>query len=169
MKKTKELIAKIFALSWPYRMVRFGLAALFIYGGVVKLLDPKAFARVISAYDLVPEVLLPFVAIGLPLVETLAGIGLLFDIRGSLAVISSLLGMFVFVLGYGILNDLNVDCGCFGAEELAQQESLRQAFYRDLFLAGIIIPFLYLCRRARSRTLLMLRENGSVTDLNLQD
>lgn len=169
MKKTKELIAKIFSLSWPYRMVRFGLAALFIYGGVVKLLDPKAFARVISAYDLVPEVLLPFVAIGLPLVETLAGIGLLFDIRGSLAVISSLLGMFVFVLGYGILNDLNVDCGCFGAEELAQQDSLRQAFYRDLFLAGFIIPFLYLCRRARSHTLLMQGKNGSVTDLNLQD
>jgi uncharacterized membrane protein YphA (DoxX/SURF4 family) len=170
MKKTKEFIAKIFALSWLYRIVRFGLAALFIYGGVLKLLDPKAFARIISAYDLIPEILLPFVAIGLPLVETVAGIALLFDIRGSLAVISGLLGLFVFVLGYGVLNNLDVDCGCFGAEELAQQDNLRLAFYRDLFLAGIIIPFLYLCRWAQSRTTLLIqRENGSETDIrNLQ-
>ena len=170
MKKAKEIIENIFTLSWPYRVVRFGLAALFIYGGVVKLLDPKGFARIISAYDLVPDELLPVVAIGLPLLETLAGVGLLFDIRGSLAVISSLLGFFVFVLGYGILNDLNVDCGCFGAEELAQQDSLRLAFYRDLFLGGIIIPFLYLCRLARSSFLLIQRENGSEMDVrNPQD
>jgi hypothetical protein len=33
------------------------LAALFIYSGVIKLPDPKAFAAKISAYDLVPEAL----------------------------------------------------------------------------------------------------------------
>lgn len=152
MKKAKEIIENILTLSWPYRVMRFGLAALFIYGGVVKLLDPKGFARVISAYDLFPEALLPVVAIGLPLLETLAGVGLLFDIRGSLAVISGLLGLFVFILGYGILNDLNVDCGCFGAEELAQRDSIRSAFYRDLLLVGIVVPFLYLYRRLNGRT-----------------
>ncbi|RXM22016.1 DoxX family membrane protein, partial [Citrobacter sp. AAK_AS5] len=62
----------------PYRVVRISLAALFLYGGGIKLLDPKAFARTISAHDLVPEPLLPVVAIGLPLVETIAGLGLLF-------------------------------------------------------------------------------------------
>ncbi len=152
MKKTKEIIDKILNLSWPYRIVRLGLAAFFIYGGVIKLLDPKGFARVISSYDLVPDILLPVAAIGLPLLEAVAGIGLLFDIRGSLAVISGLLGLFVFVLGYGILGDLNVDCGCFGAEELAQQDGLRLAFYRDLVLAGIVVPFLYVSRRIRGHT-----------------
>jgi hypothetical protein len=81
-----------------------------------------------------------------------------------------MLGLFVFVLGYGVLNDLNVDCGCFGAEELAQQESLRIAFYRDLFLAGIIIPFLYMSRRVQSRPIPLQRENGSEMDIgNRQD
>ncbi|MEN6318335.1 MAG: MauE/DoxX family redox-associated membrane protein [Syntrophaceae bacterium] len=170
MKKAQEIMKKILALSGTYRIVRFGVGALFIYGGVIKLFDPKGFARIISTYDIVPDVLLPFVAIGLPLIETVAGIALLFDIRGSLAVISGLLGLFVFVLGYGVLNDLNVDCGCFGAEELAQQESLRIAFYRDLFLAGIIIPFLYMCRRVQSRAILLQRENGSEIDIgNQQD
>jgi uncharacterized membrane protein YphA (DoxX/SURF4 family) len=48
---------------WPYRIIRVALAALFIYGGVIKLFDPKTFAAVISAYDLVPEAFLPVVAV----------------------------------------------------------------------------------------------------------
>lgn len=139
----------ILALPFLYNAVRIGIAALFIYAGVTKLLDPKAFARIVSAYGIVPEAILPVVAIGLPLLETIAGVGLLFDIRGSLTVISGLLGLFILVLGFGILKDLNVDCGCFGTEELAQQSSLRQALYRDLALIGIIIPYLYLSRRFR--------------------
>jgi uncharacterized membrane protein YphA (DoxX/SURF4 family) len=156
--KIKSMAENIMTSPWPYRILRFSLAAMFIYGGVMKLIDPKSFARIISSYDIVPEMLLPFVAIGLPILETLAGIALLFDVRGSLAVISGLLGLFVFVLGYGILNDLSVDCGCFGAGELAQQDSLRQAFYRDLFLVGIIVPYLYMSRWVRNRTTLAVQE-----------
>ena len=48
---------------WPYRIIRVALAALFIYSGVIKLFDPKAFAATISAYDLVPEAFLPVVAV----------------------------------------------------------------------------------------------------------
>ena len=144
-------LRNVLVSPWLYRIVRFCLAALFIYAGVSKLLDPKAFARIVSAYSIVPEAVLPVVAVGLPLLETVAGIGLLLDIRGSLAVISGLMGLFIFVLGFGILKDLNVDCGCFGTEELDQQNSLRKALYRDLFLVGIVIPFLYLSRWTRSR------------------
>jgi uncharacterized membrane protein YphA (DoxX/SURF4 family) len=139
----------ILASPLLYRIVKFGLAALFIYAGVSKLLDPKAFARAISSYGIVPEAVLPVVSVGLPLLETVAGIGLLLDIRGSLAVISGLLGLFVFVLGFGILKDLNVDCGCFGAEDLIKQDGLRLALYRDLALIGIVVPYLYLSRRFR--------------------
>lgn len=144
--KVASIAASILKSPWPYRLLRFGLAALFIYGGVLKLIDPKGFARILSSYDIIPDMALPVIAIGLPLLETVAGIALLFDIKGSLAVIAGLLGLFIFILGYGILTDLNVDCGCFGAQELAQKESLRHAFYRDLFLVAIVVPFLYLNR-----------------------
>ena len=130
-----------------YQILRIGLAGLFIYAGVVKLFDPKAFARIISAYGILPDTLLPFVAIGLPLLETVAGVALLFDLRGSLAVTSGMLALFILVLGFGILKDLDVDCGCFGAEELVKQDSLRRALYRDLALIGIVVPYLYLYRR----------------------
>lgn len=139
-------------LSSPllYQILRIGLAALFIYAGVVKLCDPKAFARIISAYGIVPEPLLPVIAVGLPILETVAGIGLLFEIRGSLAVISGLLILFIVVLGFGILEDLDVDCGCFGVEELGKQDSLRRALYRDLALIVSVVPYLYLYRRTHS-------------------
>jgi uncharacterized membrane protein YphA (DoxX/SURF4 family) len=130
-----------------YLALRLGLAILFIYGGISKLIDPKAFAGVLSKYDLVPEVLLPVVAVGLPLLETLAGIGLALDVRGSLTVITALLGLFVVVLWYGVLNGLMVDCGCFGAGEAAGLDSLKGAFYRDLVLLGVA-AFLFFARRA---------------------
>lgn len=149
--KTMERIRSIIAWIWSYRIVRIALAALFIYGGVLKLIDPKAFAHTISGYGLVPEIFLPVVAVGLPLIETIAGIGLLLDIRGSLAVIASLLGMFLLVLGYGISLNLDVDCGCFGADDLARQASLKQAFWRDVILAGLVVPYLYFSRWLRSR------------------
>jgi len=154
---------KFYLLSpWSYRVVRMALAGLFIFGGGVKLLDPRAFAATISVYGLVPEPLLPFVAVGLPLIEVLAGMGLLFDIRGSLTTISGLLAMFVFVLWYGILKDLDVDCGCFGPEDLADQGKLWNAFYRDLVLVGVVVPFLYFSRWIRARR--VLQQN--MTEIN---
>jgi uncharacterized membrane protein YphA (DoxX/SURF4 family) len=131
-----QIIKEIIASSWLRFFVRFSIGAVFVYAGFVKLIDPKAFARIISYYNMVPESLLPFVAIGLPALEFFAGLGLVFSIRGSLSVIIVLLMMFSIVLGYGIFNNLNIDCGCFSSEELSQQENLKLAFYRDLILIG---------------------------------
>lgn len=143
----KSFFHRVLIHPWPYRIVRIALASIFIYGGVIKLFAPKAFAATISTYNLVPDVFLPVVAIGLPLVETVAGLALLFNRPWGLHLITGLLAMFIFVLGYGVLGDLDVDCGCFGAEELDKQAGLRMAFYRDLILIGLVVPYLYLSRR----------------------
>ena len=82
---------------WLSMVIRFILAVIFIWAGASKLMAPKAFAQLISAYGLVPDELLLPVAIGLPLFELIAGIGLMFDIRWSLEVVTVLLLFFVFV------------------------------------------------------------------------
>ena len=133
------------SFSWIALAVRIVLGGIFIYAGTMKLQDPKAFARIISQYDLVPESLLPVIAIGLPGLEVIAGIGLIWAFPGSLGVILGLLLFFVGVLWYGILRDLDVDCGCFSAEELAKQGDLWQAFYRDLLMIGASL-FLFVSR-----------------------
>jgi len=146
-----SIFHQILTHPWFERVVRFILAAVFVYGGVIKLFAPKAFAATISTYHIVPEPLLPVMAIGLPLIETTAGLALLFGRTGGLHIITGLLVMFVFVLGYGILTDLNVDCGCFGAEELDKRAGLRAAFYRDLVLIGLVVPYLYIYRWIRKK------------------
>jgi uncharacterized membrane protein YphA (DoxX/SURF4 family) len=120
---------------------------LFVWAGMVKLADPDGFAKIISGYALVPEGLLIPVAIGLPALEVVAGLGLIFDVRGSLGVIFGLLVMFVFVLWFGILKDLDIDCGCFAPADLRQHSALRSAMYRDLgMMAGVL--YLFWWRRA---------------------
>lgn len=145
-----NVIHNILVLSWPSRITRLAMAALFLYGGTVKLMAPKAFAATISAYDLIPELLLPAFAVGLPLMEVAAGLALAFGSCWGLHAVTVLLAIFVVVLGYAIAGDLNVDCGCFGADELNKRAALRAAFYRDLFLLGVVMPYLYLSRRARA-------------------
>ncbi|MCX8030124.1 MAG: DoxX family membrane protein [Thermodesulfovibrionales bacterium] len=132
----KEKIKWLFSSKKIYFTLRLVLGGLFVYAGILKISDPKAFAKVISQYNLVPESLLIIVAFGLPVIEIIAGAGLIFDIKGSLTAISAMIVMFIIVLWYGILNNLEIDCGCFSLEEQKTHDSLREAFYRDWIMLG---------------------------------
>ncbi|WP_372677849.1 MauE/DoxX family redox-associated membrane protein [Desulfosarcina sp.] len=136
--------------SWVYQIVRWELGGIFIYSGAAKLLAPQIFAVLIEAYGLVPDMLLMPVALILPALEVVAGVGLLLDIRGSLTVIAGLLLLFIAILGYGIRMGLDVDCGCFGSEEPEAEafHGLRLALYRDMVMLAAVI-FLYGWRRYR--------------------
>ena len=136
-------------LTWLYHFLRLGLACIFIYAGFIKLLDPRAFAHAIAQYDLIPEGLLPLVAVGLPALELLAGLGLIFEVRGSLTIIAILLLIFLVILGYAVWHNLDIDCGCFTADELDAQHSVKTAFWRDLIMIGATL-FLYWRRRSRA-------------------
>jgi uncharacterized membrane protein YphA (DoxX/SURF4 family) len=137
--------------DWLYKLSRWGLGIIFIYAGSVKLMQPKTFAVLIEAYGVVPEGLLLPVAVGLPALEVAGGIGLLCEIKGSLAVITGLLVLFIVILGYGIQMGLDVDCGCFGPDDPEAEafHGLRASLYRDLaMLAGI--GYMYGWRRWRA-------------------
>ena len=126
--------------GWIYKLTRWLLGGIFIYAGSTKLLEPKTFTVLIEAFGIVPESLLIPVGIALPALEVAAGIGLLFDIKGSLSVIAGLLAMFIAMLGYGIWIGLDVDCGCFGPQDPEAEafHSLKISLYRDMImLAGV--------------------------------
>jgi len=132
MQAAKNILFSI----WSYRLVRMCIGLVFVYAGIMKLADPDSFADIIAGYGLVPRSLLVPAAIGLPALEVVAGIGLIFDTRGSLSTILGLLFMFVFVLWFGILKDLDIDCGCFSAEEIKEHGALRGALFRDLWMVA---------------------------------
>ncbi len=138
-------------LDWLYRVGRWTLGGIFIYAGGTKLLEPESFAVLVDAFGIIPKGLLVPMAFGLPILEVLGGIGLLFDIRGSLALITALLLLFMGVLGYGIWMGLDVDCGCFGPEDPEAEafHGLRSSLLRDsVMVAGAM--FLYAWRWCRA-------------------
>ena len=136
---------------WLYRVVRTLYAILFLYAGVNKLFDPGSFATVIDAFGLVPDILIMPIAVALPLLEILAAIGLILDVRSSLAAVAGLLLFFLAVVSYGIWMGLDIDCGCFGIgdPEGEAYKSLRPAFYRNIaLLTGIAYLYYWRFNRA---------------------
>ena len=132
---------------WIYRLIRWALATLFIWAGGTKLADPQGFGVIIRDFGIVPELIVMPVAVVLPVLEVIAAIGLIFNIRGSLAVITGLLALFILILGYGVWLGLDIDCGCFGPEdpESRAYSGLHAALYRDLAMMAAVF-FLYFWR-----------------------
>lgn len=134
-----------------YILIRCITGIIFIYAGVSKLFDTEVFAALINAYGIFPDALVMLSALGLPVLEIMAGTGLIFDIRGSLIIITALLIMFIAVLGYGIFLGLDIDCGCFGPDdpETEAYHGLRTTLYRDIFIL-IVTLYLYSWRRIKN-------------------
>lgn len=147
--KIVDNVKKVLLSHRLYLLIRIIIGSVFIYAGFIKLIDPKAFAKAISQFDIVPEFLLAPLAISLPALEFFAGLGLIFNIRGSLQVIFNLLIVFILVLGYGIFNNLNIDCGCFGPEEIKVYNSLKQALFRDILMI-MAVCYIYIHRRIKN-------------------
>lgn len=139
------LLRRIWQSPWPVRLCCLALGGTFLAAGALKLMEPRAFAALISRYGLVPDPLLVPAALGLPALEVVAGAGLIFGRRWGLALVTALLGLFLWVLWFGVLHNLDIDCGCFSISEQAEHGSLRQAFYRDLLMLAAV-AFLWLRR-----------------------
>jgi uncharacterized membrane protein YphA (DoxX/SURF4 family) len=139
-------------LQWIYLVMRLALGIVFIWSGGAKLLEPQAFSVIIDAYGLVPPVTVWPIAVGLALLELIAGIGLIFEVPWSLEVITALIFLFIAILIYGIRMGLDVDCGCFGPDDPEAEafHSLRPALYRDVVMMAAI-GFLFL-RRHKEKT-----------------
>ena len=142
---------QIILSDWIYRIVRVVYVVLFLYAGINKLLEPRSFAIVIDAFGLVPDPLIMPIAVGLPILEIVATAGLVFDVRGSLGLVSGLLVFFMAVVSYGIWMGLDIDCGCFGPGDLEGEaySGLRPALYRNLILT-VGIAYLYTWRFIRA-------------------
>lgn len=152
-RKKSSATMRLLTSETAYRLMRWSLGAVFLYAGASKLLGPQAFAVLIDSYGILPDLLVMPTAIGLPLREAVAAVGLVIDIRGSLTAIGALLVIFMAILGYGIWMGLDFDCGCFGPEdpESRAYHGLRLALDRDFaMLAGVI--YLYTWRVYRQKS-----------------
>src|SRR4051794_17393210 len=99
-----------------WRVLEMLVAALFIYAGALKVLEPVAFARDIDNYQILPWSIGVGLAFYLPWLEIFCGLALLFRRFhvGSLAIFAVLTGTFILASIVARSRGLDVSCGCFG-------------------------------------------------------
>lgn len=129
----------MFPLSWKplaYAAVRTALAVSFLAAGVIKIQDPMTFAATVDAFGILPGPLVLPVAVVLPVLEILGAVALVFDIRGSLGLITLMILAFIAVLAWGLHMGLDIDCGCYGPgdPEAEAFAGIRGALRRDLLM-----------------------------------
>lgn len=103
-------------LEWTFRLV---LAGFFLVAGVEKAREPIQFLFDIRSFHLLPDPYAALLALGLPWLEILCGVGVLtrFLYAGSLTVLAGSLVVFMAALGWSWHRGLDVSCGCFGATD----------------------------------------------------
>jgi hypothetical protein len=128
-------------------VIRLFLGAFFLYAGAIKLWDVGAFTQAIEQYRLVSGVWAWGLALWIPWIECLAGVGLLVKpVRtGSLWVIAGLLLAFEGVLLTALFRGLDISCGCLGS---GGESGILFAFTRNLVLIGLVFGMMYMRPRS---------------------
>ncbi len=120
-------------------LVCFVLAGLFLYAGVVKLVQPGIFLGDIESYRMTSYPLAWLVAFYLPPLEILCGLGLLWPKTrpASAAVLIVLMLVFVAAIASAWMRGLDIACGCFGAGE--EKANYLWLILRDLLIIGGLV------------------------------
>lgn len=115
---------------------RIILAAVFIYAGAIKALDPAAFADAIDGYRLLPYPAVTVLALYLPWLEIAGGVGVLWSrIRlGALTLLFFLCLVFGIAVASAWIRHLDIACGCFG-DGAVGAAALRGSLFRSALLA----------------------------------
>ena len=95
-------------------IIRILLGLIFVYASYEKILDPAKFARDISNYHVVPFGLENTIAIILPWLELIIGLGIILGvcIDANVFISGGLLILFIVLITQAILRGFNIDCGC---------------------------------------------------------
>ena len=113
-------------------LLRASLGGIFIYAGVLKVVDAQQFAVDVQNYQLTPWLdrwalgvtswtISIVIAMYLPWLELFAGLALLARrlYRGALLASGALAIVFLAAIGSAWWRGLDITCGCFGREENA--------------------------------------------------
>jgi uncharacterized membrane protein YphA (DoxX/SURF4 family) len=124
-------------------LCRFIVGGIFIYASFYKIIEPADFAKSIWYYHMVPGNMINLMALILPWVELIVGIGLVIGIeyRGSVLLANLMTVVFLIALGSAISRGLSIDCGCFKAAKAGTQ-SAWNSFYFDVGLLVLTLQLL---------------------------
>ena len=138
--------------KFPYELIviiiRIALGAIFTYAGIIKIMDPVAFAGSIAAYKILPYFGNYLAAAILPWLEVVCGLLLVagYRWRGAAVIILILNATFIFALISTLVRGLDIDCGCF--RQGGDKTSAWTAIGRDIIF--VLMTLIVLRQRDRS-------------------
>ncbi len=123
-----------------FLIVRWLIAAIFIFAGITKILHPENFARDIDNYRMLPYLLVTIMAIILPWLEILCGIFLIIGKweKGAAFMLLILTLMFLIAMSSAIFRELDITCGCFAMTAEGTKVGMTR-LVQDSILFGIIL------------------------------
>ncbi len=128
------------SLDRSLQLLKWLIAALFIFAGISKILDPATFAKDIDNYRMLPYLLVTLMAIILPWLEVLCGIFLIIGNwkKGAAFLLLLLTFMFLIAISSAMARGLDITCGCF-SRTLEGTRVGYSKLIEDIFLFFIII------------------------------
>ena len=123
-----------------WRIVDLIVGGVFVYAGVLKVLDPVQFANDIDNYKTLPWFVSVRLAFYLPWLEIFCGVAVIFRFlyRGGLSILTMSILVFIGATIAAKARGLDITCGCFG--HASQNWSFPQHMAIDLaILAALLV------------------------------
>jgi hypothetical protein len=122
-------------------ILRLGLAGVYLFAAIPKILDPWDFSRAIWNFRILPLFVIPPIALWLPVLEGLAALAVLAGIiyRGGLVILNLLSALFAIGIASAIARGLDIDCGCFGDAATSEANLSHLGLNLVLLAAGIVL------------------------------
>ncbi len=131
------------AKSYFWRVVDLVVGGVFIYAGVIKVLDPIQFGIDIDNYKTLPWSISVRLAFYLSWLEIFCGVALIFRFlyRGGLSILAGLTAVFVIATIAAKVRGLDITCGCFGHASKSWSFSQHLALDLAILVALVALSF----------------------------
>ncbi|HWY51027.1 MAG TPA: MauE/DoxX family redox-associated membrane protein [Chthoniobacterales bacterium] len=138
-------------MKFFWRILDLIVAGVFIYAGVLKILDPVQFANDIDNYKTLPWFVSVRLALYLPWLEIFCGLAVLFRFlyRGGLSILTALIAVFITATVAAKMRGLDISCGCFGHASKNWSFPQHLAIDLSIFVALVALLSIELMGRAR--------------------
>lgn len=122
-------------------LIRLGIGLALMASSLPKLMHPYDFLNVVLNYEVVGARLAVFVAAVLPMLQLAIGVSLItgFYIDAAIVNCIALFTLFSGALGSVLWRQLNVNCGCFSAEEKVSYFTLFRALFILLLAVSLLL------------------------------
>src|SRR5438552_3447966 len=129
--------------QFVWRIADVIVGGVFIYAGVIKVLDPSQFANDIDNYKILPWTIGVGLGFYLPWLEIFCGVALIFRFlyRGGLSILTALISVFIATTVVDKIRGLDITCGCFGHVSKNWSFSAHLALDLVIFAALLALSF----------------------------